>query len=87
MTLATVWALPLPAPSGGDAPTVRHRGDLPERLGAGGLSLSNSRHDGVGVSVGLILLERIADGPGLVQPGIAEDLPTGIGRALRGPTA
>ena len=75
---ATVWASHF-QPSGGDAPTVQRRSDLPERIRPGGLGLSNSRHDDVGVNVGLILLERIADGSGLVQPRIAEDLPRGLG--------
>jgi len=30
------------------------------------------------VGVGLVLLDGVADGPGLVQPGIAEDMPTGL---------
>jgi len=53
--------VPLPAASRGDASPVQSGGDLSERLGAGGLGLSNSWHDCIGVCVGPCLLDGVAD--------------------------
>ncbi|MFZ2103962.1 MAG: hypothetical protein WAV18_01045, partial [Roseiarcus sp.] len=76
-TFATACGAHFP-PRAVNAATVQRRGDLPKRLGPGGLGLANGRRNAVGEGVGSGHVVSIGDGAGVGELGIAEGLPASL---------